>query len=63
MRRLISFLVTLFMPLILIGAGGALAGWGLANEWEIVAWSGLGLIGAGIAWGLFLFLWATDGPL
>ncbi len=63
MRRLIGFLVALFMPLILIGGGGALMGWGLTNSWEIVTWTGLGMIGAGIVWGLILFFWASDGAL
>ena len=63
MRRLVTFVMTLLMPLILIGGGGAVAGLGITNEWEWLAWVGLGMIVAGVAWGLFLFLWATDGPL
>ena len=62
MRRLISFVVALLMPLILIGGGGAVTGWGFTNEWDILVWIGLGMIAAGVLWGLFLFLWATDGP-
>jgi hypothetical protein len=62
MRRLISFLVTLLMPLILIGGGGALTGWGITNEWATVAWIGAAMVVAGVLWGLFLFLWAESGP-
>ena len=63
MKRFITFIVTLIMPIVLIGAGGAVAGWGLTNDWDVMAWIGLGLIGAGILWGLFLFFWASDGAL
>lgn len=63
MRRFIAFIVTLLMPLVLIVAGGAIIGWGVSNEWAIVGWIGLGMVGAGILWGLFLFLWASEGPL
>ena len=63
MRRLIAFMMTLLMPIILIGGGGAFAGWGLTNDWEIVTWIGLGMIAAGFLWGLFLFLWASGGSL
>ena len=63
MRRLISFIVTLLMPLVLIGGGGALTGWGLTNDLDIMVWIGLGMIAAGILWGLFLFFWASGGTL
>ncbi|KQI72265.1 hypothetical protein AN191_09070 [Loktanella sp. 5RATIMAR09] len=63
MRRLISFVVTLLMPLVLIGGGGALTGWGITNEWATVAWIGAAMVVAGVLWGLFLFLWAESGPL
>jgi hypothetical protein len=62
MRRFISFVVTLLMPLILIGGGGALTGWGITNEWATVAWIGAAMVVAGVLWGLFLFLWAESGP-
>ncbi|HEV8034118.1 hypothetical protein [Yoonia sp.] len=63
MRRLISFIVTLLMPLILIGGGGALTGWGITNDWATVAWIGAAMVVAGVVWGLFLFLWASNGSL
>lgn len=62
MKRLISFIVTLLMPLFLIGGGGAISGWGLTNDWDILVWIGLGMIVAGVLWGLVLFLWADSGP-
>lgn len=61
MKKLITFLIGIFMPIILIGLGGVLAGYGLTNSWQIMIWAGLGLIGAGIFWGLVLFLWSSDG--
>lgn len=63
MKRLIAFVMTLLMPIILIVGGGAVTGWGLTNDWEVVVWIGLGMIGAGLAWGFFLFLWASNGSL
>lgn len=62
MKRLISFLVTLLMPIILIGGGGALGGWGVTNDWPLLAWAGLAMIAGGVLWGLFLFFWASEGP-
>ena len=63
MRRLISFVVTLLMPLILIVGGGALTGWGITNDWNMVVWIGAAMVVAGVLWGLFLFLWASNGSL
>ena len=63
MKRLIAFVMTLIMPIILIGGGGAILGRGVTNEWSTVGWIGAGMIGAGVLWGLFLFLWASDGAL
>ncbi|PJI85205.1 hypothetical protein BC777_3205 [Yoonia maricola] len=61
MRRLIAFVVTLLMPIILIGGGGSLTGWGITNNWTMLVWVGLAMIAAGVLWGLFLFFWASDG--
>ena len=63
MRRLISFVITLLMPVILVGGGGALTGWGLTNEWDMIVWVGAAMVVAGVLWGLFLFLWASNGSL
>lgn len=63
MKSLLRFLLGLLMPLILIAGGGALIGWGVTHDWPIMIWTGLAMIGAGILWGLFLFLWASEGPL
>ncbi|MDX8347169.1 hypothetical protein SLH49_04135 [Cognatiyoonia sp. IB215446] len=51
------------MPVILIGGGGALVGWGLNNTWSIMIYAGLAMIAAGIIWGLFLWLWVSEGGL
>lgn len=61
MKKFVGFIVGLLMPIILIALGGAVAGLGLNNDWDYVAYAGLGLIGAGILWGIFLFMWASDG--
>ena len=61
MRRLATFIMTLLMPIILIVSGGALGGWGMTKEWDIVTFMGLGMMGAGVLWGFFLWLWVTDG--
>lgn len=63
MRALIRFLVSLFMPVILIGGGGAIIGWGLNNTWPILTYAGLAMVAAGLIWGLVLWLWAHDGSL
>lgn len=57
MKQLARFLVGLFMPFFLIIGGGALVGWGIGNEWNIIAGIGATMVVAGILWGLFLFLW------
>ena len=44
------------MPIILIASGGAMFGWGLDNDWDYVAWAGIGLVVAGIIWGLVVWL-------
>ena len=61
MKSLIRFLVSLFMPIVLIAGGGTLAGWGINLPSQTVIYTGLALIGAGIIWGLFLFFWASGG--
>lgn len=61
MKNLVRFLVTLFMPILLIVAGGAIVGLGARYNMEILFYVGFGMIGAGILWGLAMFLWATNG--
>ncbi len=61
MKNLARFLVGLFMPLILIGGGGALLGYAITIEVTFLAWVGLAMIGAGVLWGLVLFFWASGG--
>ncbi|WP_342070826.1 hypothetical protein [Yoonia algicola] len=56
MKSAIRFIIGLLMPIILIGSGGAMFGWGLENDWDYIAWAGIGLIGAGIIWGLVVWL-------
>ena len=61
MKSAIRFIVTLLMPVILVAGGGALMGWGITNEWDYVAWAGIGMIAGGIIWGLILWLWVDAG--
>lgn len=63
MRALIRFIVGLFMPVILIGGGGALIGWGLNNTWPILVYAGLAMMAAGLIWALVLWLWVSDGGI
>ena len=63
MKQLARFLVGLFMPVFLIFGGGVLLGIANVYDVSILDWIGLSMIGAGIVWGLFLFFWATEGPL
>lgn len=56
-KNLLRFLVTLFSPLILIVLGGLLIGWSIENEYTILAWTGLVMVGAGIIWGLVFFIY------
>ncbi len=62
MKRLVRFLVGLLMPFFLIIGGGTMFGWGMDNDWPIITWIGVSMVAAGILWGLFLFLWASEGP-
>lgn len=61
LKGLLKFLLSLFMPVILIGGGGTLAVFGIEQEWSWLVWFGLIVVGAGIVWGLFIFLWAESG--
>ena len=49
------------MPVILIAGGAGLVGVAITYEIAFLAWVGLALIVAGVLWGVFLFLWASDG--
>ncbi|MEL6841258.1 MAG: hypothetical protein AAFP85_18385 [Pseudomonadota bacterium] len=51
------------MPVILIGAGGMVVGLGVNNNWDLLIYGGFAMIGAGLIWGLLLWLWASDGGL
>lgn len=55
-KEIVRFLFALFAPLILIFAGAAVAVWGGSNDWQFVMWTGLVVAGAGIVWGLILFM-------
>ncbi|MEJ6404497.1 hypothetical protein [Yoonia sp. 2307UL14-13] len=57
MQSFLRFVIGLFMPVILIAVGGVVAGWGIDNDWRYVVWAGIGMVGAGIVWGLVVWLW------
>ncbi|MEO0467388.1 MAG: hypothetical protein AAF216_12675 [Pseudomonadota bacterium] len=61
LKGVLKFLLSLFMPVILIAAGGGLAVLGIEQEWNWLFWFGLIVFGAGIVWGAILFLWADSG--
>lgn len=62
MKQIARFLVGPFMPFFLIIGGGTVVGWGTGNDRPIIALIGVSIVVAGILWGLFLFLLASEGP-
>ena len=62
MAWFLKFIISLLAPVALVAGGGAIAGWGLTNEYEWAMWIGGALFAAGVIWGLFLLLVASDGP-
>lgn len=61
LKDVVKFLFGLFAPIILIVLGGLLVGWSISNDYTILAWTGVVMVGAGILWGIFLF--AYHGPI
>lgn len=65
MRNLIAWLlrvlVNALMPFLLVAAGAGIASLGLTYSLTLLIWTGLIMVGAGILWGLFLFLYYTEG--
>ena len=55
------FVVSLLMPVVLIFGGGGLAVFGIEQDWSWLVWLGLIVVGAGILWGVIIFLWADSG--
>jgi len=62
MKSVLRFLLGLFMPIILIGLGAGVLGLGATYDIEVLIIAGFAVIGAGILWGVFLYLWASEGP-
>ena len=61
MKRLLHFLVGIFMPVILIAGGAGLIGIAISYEVAFLLYVGLALIAAGVLWGFLLFMWASGG--
>lgn len=59
MHGFIRFLVVLLTPFILIVGGGALMGYGIENEHDVLAWTGIAMVGAGVIWGLVVWLFVS----
>jgi hypothetical protein len=57
-KQILQFLLFLLAPVILVAIGAALTAWGLSNDWQILTWTGLIVIAAGFAWGIFIWIWA-----
>ena len=61
MKKLLTFIMTLLMPFVLIIGGGTVGGWSITNDLPIIGWIGISMVFAGLAWGLFLWLWVNAG--
>jgi hypothetical protein len=59
-KQVLQFLLFLLAPVILVAIGAALTAWGLSNDWQILTWTGLIVIAAGFAWGIFIWIWADN---
>jgi len=63
MKSVLRFIVWLLMPLVLIALGAGSLGIGATNDLEVFIYAGFALIGAGILWGVLIFMWADSGML
>jgi hypothetical protein len=62
-RSIVSFLVTLLMPLVLVGLGAGVVALGFWLGWLWLVIAGGVVVLAGVLFGVFLFLWADAGVL
>lgn len=56
LKSVLRILVVILMPVALVFGGGALAGLGISNDLGFLVWGGLALVGAGIIWGVVLYM-------
>ena len=63
MRRLLAWILGVFAPLILIVVGAAIAGFGFEYGINVLGWTGIIMVGAGIVWGVILWLSSDGGSL
>lgn len=61
LKDLARIFLSIFAPFILIILGGLLIGWSISNDYTILVWTGVVMVGAGILWGLILLLYY--GPM
>ncbi|MEE4300079.1 MAG: hypothetical protein V2J24_11620 [Pseudomonadales bacterium] len=61
MKELARFLVVLLAPFVLIFGGAGVIALGVEREIEFLIWTGLIVLGSGLLWCLFLYLWADSG--
>jgi len=60
LTTILRIVLSVFAPLILIGAGAGLISVGMAYSYDIIIWTGLILIAAGLIWGLIIFFYYSE---
>ena len=56
LKAAIQGIFSIMLPIALVIGGAALFGFGLDNDWRILAWIGGGLLVAGLVWGALLYM-------
>ena len=56
-KSILSAVLSVFAPVLLVFAGAGITSLGLNYDYDIVTWTGLIVIGAGILWGIGIFLY------
>ncbi|MEM7303588.1 MAG: hypothetical protein AAF468_21115 [Pseudomonadota bacterium] len=56
-KSILNGLMSVLAPIILIGGGALLTGWGATNGWTPLIWTGLIVVGAGLLWGAFAYFY------
>lgn len=57
LKATVRFVFGLIAPFLVIFVGALLTGWAIHNEYEVLTWAGLVIIGAGVFWGLVLYFY------
>jgi len=60
MRGLFRSPVRFLAPILLIGAGGALIGYGAASSFPLLIWAGVPMAAGGIIWAVIILFLNSD---